>query len=218
MPLAGDAVINDGPGLLLVVEKYPWGNTLDVTNGVEQALAEMQPGLPDVVVDTQIFRAANFIDESIDNLTRALIIGALLVVLVLGAFLFEWRAALISVTAIPLSLVAAGLVLYVRGDTINVMVLAGLVIALGIVVDDAIIDVQNIVRRLRQHRLEPSSRSVAGVVLEASLEVRGPIVYATLIIVVAMVPVFFLQGLTGAFFHPLVFSYVLAVAVSLVTA
>jgi len=218
MPLAGDAVINDGPGLLLVVEKYPWGNTLDVTNGVEQALAEMQPGLPDVVVDTQIFRAANFIDESIDNLTRALIIGALLVVLVLGAFLFEWRAALISVTAIPLSLVAAGLVLYVRGDTINVMVLAGIVIALGIVVDDAIIDVQNIVRRLRQHRLERSSRSVAGVVLEASLEVRGPIVYATLIIVVAMVPVFFLQGLTGAFFHPLVFSYVLAVAVSLVTA
>ena len=218
MPLAGDAVINGGPGLLLVVEKYPWGNTLDVTDGVEKTLGEMQPGLPEVVIDTQIFRAANFIDESIDNLTRALVIGALLVVLVLGAFLFEWRAALISLTAIPLSLVAAGLVLYARGDTINVMVLAGLVIALGIVVDDAIIDVQNIVRRLREHRQEPSSSSVAGVVLEASLEVRGPIVYATLIIVVAMVPVFFLQGLTGAFFHPLVSSYVLAVAVSLVTA
>lgn len=218
MPLAGDAVINDGPGLLLVVEKYPWGNTLDVTHGVEKALDEMQPGLPGIAIDTQIFRAANFIDESIDNLTRALVIGALLVVLVLVAFLFEWRAALISVTAIPLSLVAAGLVLYLRGDTINVMVLAGLVIALGIVVDDAIIDVQNIVRRLREHRREPSSRAVASVVLEASLEVRGPIVYATLIIVVAMVPVFFLQGLTGAFFHPLVFSYVLAVAVSLVTA
>jgi CzcA family heavy metal efflux pump len=218
MPLAGDAVINDGPGLLLVVEKYPWGNTLDVTHGVEKALDEMKPGLPGVEIDTRIFRAANFIDASIDNLTRALIIGALLVVLVLGAFLFEWRAALISVTAIPLSLVAAGLVLEARGETINVMVLAGLVIALGIVVDDAIIDVQNIVRRLRQHRREGSSGSVMAVVLNASLEVRGPIVYATLIIVVAMVPVFFLQGLTGAFFHPLVLSYMLAVGVSLLIA
>jgi CzcA family heavy metal efflux pump len=218
MPLAGDAVVNDGPGLLLVVEKYPWANTLDVTNGVEDALAAMRPGLTGIDIDTKIFRAANFIEASIDNLTRALIIGALLVVLVLVAFLFEWRAALISVLAIPMSLVAAGLVLDARGETINVMVLAGLVIALGIVVDDAIIDVQNIVRRLREHRRQPGPKSVSAVVLEASLEVRGPIVYATAIIVAAMIPVFFLEGLTGAFFHPLVLSYVLAVGVSLVTA
>ncbi len=218
MPLAGDAVINDGPGLLLVVEKFPWGNTLDVTHGVEEALDEMRPGLRGIEIDTHIFRASNFIEASIDNLTRALIIGALLVVLVLGAFLFEWRAAVISVVAIPLSLVAAGLTLYARGDTINVMVLAGLVIALGVVVDDAIIDVQNIVRRLREHRKDGSAKASAAIVLESSLEVRGPIVYATLIIVVAMVPIFFLQGLTGAFFRPLAFSYVLAVAVSLLTA
>jgi len=218
MPLAGDAVINDGPGLLLVVEKFPWGNTLDVTHGVEEAIDDMRPGLPGVEIDTHIFRAANFIEASIDNLTSALIIGALLVVLVLGAFLFEWRAALISVVAIPLSMVAAGLTLYARGETINVMVLAGLVIALGVVVDDAIIDVQNIVRRLREHRKEGSGRSSAAIVLESSLEVRGPIVYATLIIVVAMVPIFFLQGLTGAFFRPLALSYVLAVGVSLLTA
>jgi CzcA family heavy metal efflux pump len=218
MPLAGDAVINDGPGLLLVVEKFPWGNTLDVTHGVEEAIDDMRPGLPGVEIDTHIFRAANFIEASIDNLTSALIIGALLVVLVLGAFLFEWRAAVISVVAIPLSMVAAGLTLYARGETINVMVLAGLVIALGVVVDDAIIDVQNIVRRLREHRKEGSGRSSAAIVLESSLEVRGPIVYATLIIVVAMVPIFFLQGLTGAFFRPLALSYVLAVGVSLLTA
>ena len=140
-PLAGDAVVNDGPGLLLIVEKFPWGNTLDVTHGVQEALDQMRPGLSGIEIDTRIFRAANFIETSIDNLTRALIIGALLVVLVLGAFLFEWRAALISVVAIPLSLVAAGLMLYARGATINVMVLAGLVIALGVVVDDAIIGV-----------------------------------------------------------------------------
>jgi len=218
MPLAGDAVVNDGPGLLLIVEKNPWGNTLDVTRGVEQALEEMQPGLTGIEIDTHVFRAANFIETSIDNLERALLIGALLVVLVIAFFLFEWRAALISVLAIPLSLVGAGLVLYWRGETVNVMVLAGLVIALGVVVDDAIIDVQNIVRRLREHRLQGSTRSPASIVLEASLEVRGSIVYATLIIFAAMMPIFFLTGLTGTFFQPLALSYVLAVAVSLVVA
>ena len=217
-PLAGDAVINDGPGLLLVVEKFPWGNTLDVTRGVETALDELQPGLPGIEIDTHIFRASNFIETAIDNLAHALLIGALLVVLVLGAFLFDWRAALISVVAIPLSLVAAGLVLYWRGTTVNVMVLAGLVIALGVVVDDAIIGVQNILRRLRENHRKGSPRSTAAITLEASLEVRGPIVYATLIILIAMAPIFFLQGLTGAFFRPLVLAYVLAVLVSLLVA
>jgi len=217
-PLAGDAVINDGPGLMLIVEKLPWANTLEVTRGVEEAIEEMQPGLPGMQIDTTIFRPATFIELSIDNLTKALLIGALLVILVLGAFLFEWRAALISVVSIPLSLVAAGLVLYLRGTTINVMILAGFVIALGVVVDDAIIDVQNIVRRLRQHRKEGSDKSTAAIVLEASLEVRAPIVYATLIILAAMGPVFFLTDLSGAFFRPLAFSYVLAVAASLVAA
>jgi CzcA family heavy metal efflux pump len=217
-PLAGDAVINDGPGLLLVVEKFQWGNTLDVTRGVETAIDELQPGLPGIEIDTHIFRASNFIETAIDNLTHALLIGALLVVLVLGAFLFDWRAALISVVAIPLSLVAAGLVLYWRGTTVNVMVLAGLVIALGVVVDDAIIGVQNILRRLRENHRKGSPKSTAEITLEASLEVRGPIVYATLIILIAMAPIFFLQGLTGAFFRPLVLAYVLAVLVSLLVA
>jgi CzcA family heavy metal efflux pump len=217
-PLFGEAVINDGPGLMMIVEKLPWANTLEVTNGVEDAINEMQPGLPGMQIDTTIFRPATFIEESIDNLTKALLIGALLVIFVLIFFLFEWRAALISVLSIPMSLIAAGIVLYLRETTINVMVLAGLVIALGVVVDDAIIDVENIVRRLRQNRQSGSKQSTASVVLEASLEVRSAIVYATLIIVAAMVPIFFLTGLTGAFFSPLAATYVLAVAVSLLVA
>jgi CzcA family heavy metal efflux pump len=217
-PLVGDAVINDGPGLMLIVEKLPWANTLEVTRGVEEAMDELRPGLPGIQIDTTIFRPATFIEQSLDNLTKAALIGALLVIFVLGAFLFEWRAAVISVTAIPLSLAAAGLVLFLRGGTVNVMVLAGFVIALGVIVDDAIIDVQNVVRRLRESRKAGDGRSPFQIVLEASLEVRGPIVYATLIILAAMIPIVFLTGLTGAFFQPLAFSYVLAVGASLLVA
>ena len=217
-PMIGDAVINDGPGLLLIVEKFPWGNTLEVTRGVEKALAELKPGLPGIDIDTTIFRPASFIELSLHNLSNALLLGALLVVIILAAFLYEWRAAVISVIAIPLSLVAAGLVLYYLGATVNVMVLAGFVIAVGAVVDDAIIDVENIVRRLRQRRAEGGAQSIVSVVLEASLEVRSAITYATLIIVVAVVPVFFLEGLSGAFFEPLALSYALALLASMVVA
>jgi CzcA family heavy metal efflux pump len=217
-PLIGDAVINDGDGLMMIVQKLPWANTLDVTRGVEQAIDELRPGLPGMEIDTTIFRPASFIELSLDNLAKALLIGSLLVILVLGAFLFEWRAALISVVSIPLSLVGAGVVLYLRGDTVNVMVLAGLILAVGVVVDDAIIGIENIVRRLREARAAGSTRSTASIVLESSLEVRGPILYATLIIFAAMVPIFFLTGLTGAFFQPLATSYVLAIAVSLLVA
>jgi Cu/Ag efflux pump CusA len=141
-PMVGDAIINDGPGLLLIVEKFPWGNTLQVSREVEKALDALRPGLPDVDIDTTIF-----------------------------AFLYEWRTALISCTAIPLSLMSAMMVLYFRGTTINTMVLAGLVIALGAVVDDAIVDVENIVRRLRQYRKEGSKVPFGRVILEASYEV-----------------------------------------------
>jgi CzcA family heavy metal efflux pump len=217
-PLIGDAVINDGPGLMLIVEKLPWGNTLDVTRGVEQAMAELAPGLSGIDVDTTIFRPATFVEMSIDNLGRAMLLGFLLVVVIIVLFLFEWRVAVISVITIPLSLIAAALVLDWRGTTVNTMVLAGLVIALGVIVDDAIIDVENIVRRLRQRRREGSGKSTAAVILEASLEVRGPIIYATLIIVASALPVFFLSGLTGAFFKPLALSYTLAIVASLVVA
>ncbi len=217
-PLFGDAVINDGPGIMLIVEKFPWANTLDVTRGVEAAIDELRPGLADVEIDTTIFRPATFIDVALENLSQALLIGSILVFIILILFLFDWRTALISLVAIPLSLMAAALVLQVRGTTINVMVLAGLVISVGVVVDDAIIDIENIVRRLRQHRLEGTRRSTASVILEASLEVRGSIIYATLICVVAIIPVFFIGGLSGAFFEPLAISYGLAVMASLLVA
>jgi CzcA family heavy metal efflux pump len=217
-PLIGDAVINDGPGILLVVEKLPWANTVEMTRGVEDAIRSIEPGMPGVQFDTTIFQQANFITEAINNLTQALVLGFILVIVILALFLFEWRVALISVLTIPLSLTATLLVLHWRGETINTMTLAGLVIALGAVVDDAIIDVENIVRRLREHRLSGQPGSTASVILNASLEVRAPIVYATLIIVAAAVPIFLLQGLTGAFFRPLALSYTLAIVASLVVA
>lgn len=217
-PLIGDGIVNDGSGLLLIVEKFPWGNTLQATRGVEAALEALRPGLPDIEIDSKIFRPATFIDMSIDNLTKALLIGAVLVVLILGAFLFEWRVALISLVAIPLSLIAAALVLYLRGATINTMVLAGFVIALGAVVDDAIIDIENIVRRLREHRKAGTDMTIARVILEASLEVRRAIVIATVIIVLAVLPVMFMGGLSGAFFRPLALSYALALMASMLVA
>ncbi len=217
-PMVGDAVINDGPGLMMIVEKLPWANTLDVTRGVEEALAALKPGLPGVEIDSTIFRPATFIELSMENLTRTLIIGSVLVVMVLGAFLFEWRVALISIIAIPLSLTAAGLVLYYYGATINTMVLAGFIVALGSVVDDAIIDVENIVRRLRQHRAAGSDKSTARIILDASLEVRPAIWHATVIIALAVMPVFFMGGLAGSFFEPLALAFILAMLASMVVA
>ena len=216
--MIGDAVINDGPGLMLIVEKFPWGNTLEVTHGVEAALNAMKPGLPGVELDTKIFRPATFIEESINNLSHALLLGCLLVIVILVAFLYDVRAALIAVVAIPLSLLAGGLVLFLAGASINTMVLAGFVIALGGVVDDAIIGIENIMRRLRHRAQDGGKQSSASVILEATMEVRAPILYATLIIVLAVVPVFFMEGLSGAFFKPLVLAYVLAMLASMVVA
>src|SRR5262252_10146051 len=184
-PLIGDAIIDGKPGLLLVVEKLPWANSLQMTAGVEQALKDLQPGMPGITFDTKVFQQANFVKLAISNLTQALVIGFILVVVILVLFLFEWRMALISLLTIPLSLVATLLVLYWRGATINTMTLAGLVIALGAVVDDAIIDVENITRRLREERLRNGAQPGGGrptreVILSACLEVRSPIVYATL--------------------------------------
>ena len=217
-PLIGDAVLGDGPGLLLVVEKFPDANTREVTAAVEEALEALAPGLTGVEVDASLFRPASFIDTAVGNLTTALLLGALLVLLVLGVFLFEWRSALISVASILLSLLAAMTVLWLREVTVNAIVLAGLVMALGAIVDDAVVDVEHIARRLREHRAAGGDASAARLVLEASLEVRRPIAYATVILLVAVVPVFFLEGLTGAFFPPLATSFVLALVASMLVA
>src|SRR5499426_1362506 len=217
-PLIGDAIIDGKPGLLLVVEKLPWANSLQMTAGVDQALKELQPGMPGITFDTHVFQQADFVKLAISNLTQALVLGFLLVVVILALFLFEWRGALISLLTISLFLIATMLVLYWRGATINTMTLAGLVIALGAVVDDAIIDVENITRRLREERLSGGNRPTSVVILRACLEVRSPIVYATFIVVAASIPVFLLNGLTGAFFRPLALSYTLAIAASMVVA
>jgi len=217
-PLIGDAVVNGGPGLLLIVEKYPWANTLETTKGVEEAIEELKPGLPNLKIDPTIFRPADFIEVAFHNLKTALLLGCLLVAAIIAAFLFELRTAAISLLAIPLSLMAGVLVLYWMGTTLNTMILAGFVIAIGVVVDDAIIDVENIVRRLRQHRKEGSKMSTARIILEASLEVRQAIIHATLIDVVVLIPIFFIGGLSGAFFQPLAVSYGLAVMASMVVA
>lgn len=217
-PPIGDAVINDGPGLLLIVEKQPWGNTLDVTHHVEAALDALRPALAGVEIDSTIFRPATFIETALDNLTEAMTLGCIIVAVVLFIFLFNWRTALISLVAIPLSLLGAAIVLYMRGATINVMTLAGLVIAVGVVVDDAIIDVENIARRLRLNKAAGSPRSAFSVVLDASMEVRSAVVYASFIVILVFLPIFSLHGLSGSFFRPLGLSYVLAVLASLVVA
>jgi len=169
-PPIGNAIINDVPGLLLIVEKQPAANMLEVTRQVDAALENLKPGLHDVDIDATIFRPATFIERSIDNLTHALVVGCVLVVVVLVLFLFDWRTAVISLTAIPLSLMSAVIVLYWWGQSINTMIIAGLVISLGEVVDDAIIDVENIVRRLRLNRSLPQPLPPFRVVLQASLD------------------------------------------------
>jgi len=217
-PPIGDAVINDGPGILLIVEKQLGANTLEVTREVDRALDALRPGLSGLIIDPTIFRPASFIEMSLHNLNRALLIGCLLVVLILVFFLYDWRTALISALALPTSLMAAALVLHYRGGTIDTMVLAGLIIALGELVDDAIIDVENIKRRLQLNRKKAERESAYQVVLKASMEVRSAVVYGSLIVVLVLVPVLYLPGLAGTFFRPLAFSYVLAIMASLAVA
>ena len=217
-PPIGDAIINDVPGLLLIVEKHPDGNTLDVTERVEAALAALRPALPGVAVDSTIFRPATFIELSLQHLNQALLVGCLLVIVVLAIFLYDWRTALISSVAIPLSLITAALLLRYKGGTLDTMVIAGLIIALGEVVDDAIIDVENIVRRLRLNAASATPRPAAAVVLDASIEVRSAVVYGSAIVVLVFIPVFLLQGLAGSFFRPLALAYVLAISASLLVA
>ncbi len=217
-PPIGDAIINSVPGLLLIVEKQLGANTLEVTRGVDAALLSLKPALGDINVDPTIFRPATFIEMSLANLNRARIIGCVLVVIVLIAFLADWRTALISSVAIPLSLLGAAWMLRYQGGTFDTMVLAGLVIALGEVVDDAIIGVENIVRRLRLNREAATPRPAIQVVLDASVEVRSAVLYGTLIVIAVFVPVFTLEGLSGAFFRPLALSYVFAILASLIVA
>jgi CzcA family heavy metal efflux pump len=216
-PLIGDAFVNNGNGLLLVVEKLPSANTFEVTRRVEAALAELKRGLPGVEIDANAYRLASYIEDSISNLFWALVIGAILVLLVVGAFLFNWRSALIAVVSIALALVAAVMALQLTGATLNTMILAGLVVALGVIIDDALVDVDKLMKRLRG-RNEANDASLAKLIYETTLETRSVAIYAALIVMLAVTPIFFLGGLSEAFFEPLALAYVLAVAASMLVA
>jgi Cu/Ag efflux pump CusA len=217
-PLIGDAIINDSPNLLLVIEKLPGVNTLEVTRGVDTALASLQPGLPGVEFDASLFRPATFIEMAIANITQATVIAALLIILALGVLLNGWRSALISLASISISMVAALAVVFLRGATLNGMVVAGLVVALGLVIDDAVVDVERVLVRLRQNKLEGGLRSPEKVILDALSDVRSALFFAALITLLAVTPVFFVEGVSGALLRPLVVSYALAVMAAMVVA
>ena len=217
-PLIGNAILKDGQGLMLVVEKFPGANTSEVTRGVEAALRELSPGMEGIEVDTTIYRPASFIERATKNLAAGVIIAYLLVVAALGVLLGSWRAALIAALVIPSSVLAAGWVFQLRGENIDMMIVAGLMLAVAVIVDDAILDVDNIMRRLRQARTDGSDQTGPAIITRAALEVRGPMLFATAIILVAVAPVLFMQGLAAAFFQPLIWSYIVAVLASLAVA
>lgn len=218
-PAVGNALYDGRPAIYLQVEKVPWVDTPSLTSAVESALAALDAELPaGTKREPPTFRQADFIHTSVVALARAMAIGGILVVLVLIAFLRSWRLAVISLTALPLSIIAAVSVLLLRGVTVNGMILGGLAIAVGEVVDDAIVDVENIWHRLRENARLPSPRPSLDVIHDASAEVRGAVVYASLIIVAILTPVIVLGGLAGRIFSPLAETYALAVAASLLVA
>jgi len=217
-PLIGDALCSDGDCLLLVIEKFPDANTPKVAEGVDGALHELSPGLPGLQMDTSIYRPAEFISTSFDNLGRAALIGAILLLLVLGALFFEWRSALVGAVAIMMSLAAAWLVLYFTETTVNTMVLAGLVMALIVLIDDAVIDVDNVAQRVRRQHAEGDGRPAWQVVIEATLQMRSAILFATLIVAAVLLPAFFMEGEAGAFLPEIATAYLLAIVASIVVA
>jgi CzcA family heavy metal efflux pump len=216
-PLIGDAVVNDGDGLFLVVEKFPGANTLEVTNGVEEALAALRPGLNGVDIDTSVFRPATFIEQAMGNLGLAFLVAFILIALALGALLFDWRAGLVGLIAMPVSLLTSVIVLDALGATMNAMIVAGLVIAVAVVIDDAVVGTENVMRRLQESR-EGAERSMAARIVDACLEVRGALIYATLIIAVTLVPLLFVGIPAGAFLPSVGLAYLAAVASSMVVA
>lgn len=216
-PLIGDAVVNDGEGLLLVIEKFPEANTLEMTEAVEDAISTMQPGLGGVQFDTNVYRPASYVDASLDNVFLVALAAAALLVLLLGGFFFGWRPALVALVSVPLALVAAALVLYALGMTMNALVLAGLVAALILVVHEAVAGAENIARRLRERRGTDEAGTVA-TILEATLEVRTAALYGALIVAVAVMPLLFVEGMAGAFLPPIVIAFLAALAASMLVA
>lgn len=217
----GYASENAEPAVIIAVSKQPNINTLKVTENIEKNLGEIGKSLPrDVVMNTRIFRQADFIESSVRNVGSAMLEGALFVVVILFLFLASFRTTIISIVAIPLSLFGTVIVLHFLGMNINTMTLGGMTIAIGSLVDDAIIDVENVYKRLRQNHRKPREerRPVFDIVLNASIEIRASILNATLIIMVAFIPLFFLTGMEGRMLKPLGVAFIVALFMSLIVA
>jgi HME family heavy-metal exporter len=212
----GDAGYMSRPAVIVSVEKQPNVDTVRLTRQIMQTLAELEPSLPSGVKANEIiFRQASFIENSIQNVERVLFEAALVVAVILFAFLLNWRTTAISLTAIPVSILTTAIIFKLLGLSINTMTLGGLAIAIGELVDDAVVDVENIFRRLRENREQGNQRSVFDVVVSASNEVRSGIVYATMIIVLVFVPLFALSGIEGRLFAPLGQAYIISILASL---
>ena len=217
-PLIGDAVCSDSQCLLLVIEQFPDANTPEVTRGVDAALAAMRPGLGGMEIDSSFYRPADYIADSLSNLSRALIIGFALLILVLGLFFYSWRMVLISAVAVAVSLTVAGVVLYQRDAPFNMMVLAGMVLALGAVVGDAVIDVEAAVRRMRETGPEGAAEPRGSIIRQITMEMRSAILFSAVMVAIVLVPAFFLEGEAGAFLPPLAVTYLLTLAASMLVA
>lgn len=217
----GDASVNGDPAVIISIKKQPDTNTLKITERVDETLAQIEQNLPEgFSINTHIFRQADFINLAIDNVIEALRDGAILVIIILFLFLANIRTTFISLAAIPLSLVTSIFVLEFFDITINTMTLGGMAIAIGVIVDDAIIDVENVFRRLRENAKlpEPEQKSAMQVVFEGSKEIRTSIINATLIIMIVFIPLFFLSGLQGRLLQPLGLSYIVSIGASLIVA
>jgi CzcA family heavy metal efflux pump len=214
----GDGSLNGKPAVILTVMKQPATNTLVLTEKIEQSIDDIQLHNPGISINTKIFRQADFINASINNIQKTLIEGSIFVIIILFLFLMNWRATIISLLAIPISLIVSILVLKWLGFTINTMSLGGMAIAIGALVDDAIIDVENVFRRLKENYLKPRSerRKILPVIYDASVEIRSSIINATFIIIVAFIPLFFLSGMEGKLLAPLGIAFIVALFASLI--
>src|SRR6058998_2554952 len=215
----GDGSFNMHSDVVATVQKQPNANTLEVNAQVEAALAGLKSTLPDdVTIDTKAFQQAAFINRAVENVKQALLEGGLLVTVVLFLFLWNFRTTFISLTAIPLSLVTAVITMTYFGISVNTMTLGGLAIAIGELVDDAIIDVENVYRRLRENRLKATPDPALSVIYQASCEVRSSVVFATVIVALVFLPIFSLSGLAGRIFAPLGYAYIISILASLFVA